>query len=90
MNGLRKPRLATAWSIIGNKKDAIRYLPENEPIYLMGIYNLQVAIDIKTFPGFDNLRNEPEFKARLQHYDDEKAMLKAQVKELEDDGELRL
>jgi hypothetical protein len=49
-----------------------------------------IAFPLRVFPGFDNLRNDPEFKAIVKRIEDEKASLRAQVKEMELRGEISL
>ncbi|TDI64592.1 MAG: hypothetical protein E2O88_11210 [Bacteroidetes bacterium] len=41
---------------------------------------------IETYPLFENLRDDPEFKAIVKRAQDEKAALRAQVREMEERG----
>lgn len=43
-------------------------------------------ISSKTYPLFENLRDDPEFKAIVKRAQDEKAALRAQVREMEERG----
>ena len=45
---------------------------------------------IETYPFFENLRDDPEFKAIVKRAQDEKAALRAQVQEMEERGEVTL
>ena len=47
-------------------------------------------ISIKTFPGFDKLRSDPEFQVIFKRIEDKKASLRAQVKKMERRGEIDL
>ncbi len=79
--------LAAGWAILGDNKKALDYLSEIEA-ETSGLY--EAPIKINTFPGFDNLRNEPEFKAILKRIEHEKDSLRAIVMEMEKRGELTL
>ena len=82
---LIKLRLAAAYAMMDRSKDAIKYLLE---LHESGIF--EYPITINSFPGFDNLRNDPEFRATVKLIEDEKNTLRAQVKEMELNGELNL
>ena len=71
--------------MIGDYKKAVGYLSELEKL---GFFEYPVVLN--TFPGFDNLRSDPEFKAILNRIEDKKASLRAQVKEMELRGEIDL
>ncbi len=75
---LIKYRLVAAYAMIGDYKKALGYLSELEKL---GFFEYPVVLN--TFPGFDNLRSDPEFKAILNRIEDKKASLRAQVKEME-------
>ncbi len=38
---------------------------------------------LRTFPGFDNLRNDPEFKAIVKHLEDKRTADREKTKEME-------
>jgi len=82
---IRKYRLATAYAMIGNNKRALEYLSELEKSGLV-----EYPFSLTTFPGFDTLRSDPEFKALLKRIEDEKVSLRAQIKEMELRGEINL
>ena len=82
---LIKYRLVAAYAMIGDNKKALGYLSELEKL---GFFEYPVVLN--TFPGFDNLRSDPEFKAILNRIEDKKASLRAQVKEMELRGEIDL
>jgi hypothetical protein len=79
-------RLSAAYALIGEKKKALKYIPYyNAKLEILFILN-----NPGSFPGFDTLRNEPEFKAFLQLIEDEKSASLAQVREMEQKGEIEL
>jgi TolB-like protein/Tfp pilus assembly protein PilF len=82
---LMRLQLAAYYAILGENKKSMEYLSEleNEGIF-------EYPITLKTFPGFDNLRKNPEFKTIVKRVEDEKATLRAQVKEMEKRGEIDL
>jgi TolB-like protein/Tfp pilus assembly protein PilF len=74
---LIKYRLVAAYAMIGDYKKALGYLSELEKL---GFFEYPVVLN--TFPGFDNLRNDPEFKAIVKRMEDGKASLREQVKQM--------
>ena len=82
---IRIYRLVAAYAMIGDNKKALEYLYELEKL---GFFEYPVVLE--TFPGFANLRNDPEFKAIVKRIEDEKASLRAKVKEMELRGEISL
>lgn len=79
-------RLSAAYAMIGEKEKALKYITYyNAKLEILFILN-----NPESFPGFDSLRNEPEFKAFLQLIEDEKSASLAQVKEMEQKGEIEL
>lgn len=82
---IRIYKLAAAYAMIGDNKMALEYLSEIEKL---GFFEYPLVLD--TFPGFDNLRNDPEFKAIVKRIEDGKASLRAQIKEMKLRGEIRL
>jgi tetratricopeptide (TPR) repeat protein len=81
----KKLRLAAAYAIIDENKKALRYLSEGEK---SGLF--EFPFTIRTFPGFDKLRGDPEFKSILKRIEDKKEVLRAQVKDMEKWGEINL
>ena len=45
---------------------------------------------IRTFPGFDNLRNDPKFNEIVKRIEDKRAVIRAQFKEMEERGEINM
>jgi tetratricopeptide (TPR) repeat protein len=79
-------RLSAAYALIGEKEKALKYIPYyNAKLEILFILN-----NPGSFPGFDSLRNEPEFKSFLQLIEDEKSASLAQVREMEQKGEIEL
>ena len=78
-------RLAAAWALLGDNKKALEYLSKIESAR-SGLY--ETPYKIRTFPGFDKLRNDPEFKAILKRIENEKDSIRAQIIEMEKRGEL--
>ena len=82
---IRIYNLAAAYALIGDNKKALEYLSELEKL---GLFEYPVVLN--SFPGFDDLRNDPEFKTIVKRIEDGKASLRAQVKEMELRGEIDL
>jgi TolB-like protein/Tfp pilus assembly protein PilF len=78
-------RLAAAYAILDENKKALKYLSEIEKSGL-----IELPCTIRTFPGFDKLRGDPEFKSILKRIEDKKDILRTQVKEMEQRGELNM
>ncbi len=70
----------------GNKKQALKYLAEYAKRGFMYGWHDFILID----PFFESLRNDPEFKSIVQQAQDKKAVLRVQVSEMEERGELTL
>ncbi len=81
-----KIRLAASYSILGEKDKALRYLSELEK---SGTF-VEWPVSVRTFPGFDKLRNDPEFKAIIKSSEEKKASLRAEVKRLEQNGVINM
>jgi len=78
-------RLTAAYAMLGDKERTLQNLTELEREGL-----IEFPCSIVTFPGFDNLRNEPEFKAIVKRIRENQDSLRAQVKEMELSGEIDL
>jgi len=66
--------------------EALRYLAEYaEKGFTLGMHDF-ILID----PFFESIRDDPKFKAIVKQAQDEKAALRAQVREMEERGELEL
>jgi len=81
----RKSRLAASYTLLNENGKALQYLAE---IGNAGVQGL--LFSITNFPGFDNLRSDPEFKAIVKRIKHEQDSLRAQVKEMELRGEIDL
>jgi hypothetical protein len=77
--------LAAAYAMKDENNKALSFLRELEKLG-----NNYRPISLRSFPGFDKLRDNPEFKAILKHMEDEKTIVRARVKEMEQRGELIL
>lgn len=84
-NKFTKLRFAAVYAIIDKDKEALTMLTDLQKSGIFEIY-----FTLRSFPGFDNLRNNPEFKAIVKRIDDEKAAIRAQVRDMEQRGELHL
>ena len=84
-NKLLRLQLAAYYSMLNEKKRALEYLSELEK---EGIFEYPVTLN--TFPGFDNLRNDAEFKDIGSRIEARKASLIAQIKAMELRGEIDL
>ncbi len=82
---LYKVRLAASYAMLGKNKEAIALVKDS---YKSGIWD--IVFSLKTFPGFDNLRSDPEFNAVLKEIDDEKTAIRSQIKQMELKGEIYL
>jgi len=76
-------RLAAAYAMMGEKKEAIKYLAALEESLL-----IEYPYPVNLFPGFDNLRNDPEFKTIINKIENKKALIREQIKEMEERGEI--
>jgi hypothetical protein len=71
--------------MMGDKKEALKYLEALEESLL-----IEYPYPVKSFPGFDNLRNDPEFKTIINKIENKKALIREQIKEMEERGEINL
>jgi TolB-like protein/Tfp pilus assembly protein PilF len=78
-------RLAAAYAILGENTKALSYLSEVSKLR----YN-EWPFTVRSFPGFNKLRDNTEFKSVLKRIEDQKDSLRAQVMEMEKRGELHL
>lgn len=78
-------RLAAAYAMLDEKMKALKYLSEVEA-ERSGFFEWPYRI--RTFPVFDKLQSDPEFKAILKRIEDEKATIRYQIKEMEQRGEI--
>jgi class 3 adenylate cyclase/TolB-like protein/tetratricopeptide (TPR) repeat protein len=78
-----KIRLAMISAMQNDKDNAIKYLKEFEAYGYSVWFN-----EIKIFPVFENLWDEPEFIALVERIDKEKANLRAAIRQMEQNGEI--
>jgi tetratricopeptide (TPR) repeat protein len=77
-------QLAASYAMLGENKKALDYLSQLEKY---GFFEYPITL---SFPGFDNLRSDPEFKAIVKRIEDQRAATRAKVREMEEKGELHL
>lgn len=77
-------KLAASYAMLGENEKALEYLSQLEKF---GLFEYPITL---TFPGFDNLSNDPEFKAVVKRIEDQRAAIREKVREMEDSGELNL
>jgi len=80
-----KSQLCASYAILGNKKKVMEYLPALETTEYFSSH-----INFKAFPGFDNLRSDPEFVNYVKSREEEKLKIRKQLKEMEKVGEINL
>jgi len=82
---LAKSRLAASYALIGEKSKAAKKIDENG---LFGGYFPFFLFD--KFPGFDNLRDKPEFNALFKDLILEQDSVRSRVRKMEQRGEIDL
>ena len=70
----------------GDRDEALKYLAEYAKLGFRSGDHDFILID----PFFESLRDDPEFQAIVKKAQEEKAALRAQVREIEERGELDL
>ena len=65
------------------REESLHYLSEASKLGFRGGWHDWIDID----PFFENLWDDPEFKAIVKQVQEEKAALRAQVREMEERGE---
>ena len=80
-----KSQLCASYAMLGNKKKVMEYLPALETTEYFNSH-----INFKAFPGFDNLRMDPEFVNYVKRREEEKLKIRKQLKEMEKRGEINL
>lgn len=78
-------QLAAAYALIDDHKNALLHLTEVEKAS-PGEWTFKA----KSFPGFDKLRNNPEFNSILKRIEDKKADLRSQIREMEQRKEITM
>ena len=84
--GLEYMLLARMHAFQGNKNEAFRYLTAYSKRGFNWGWDDFILID----PFFESLREDPEFKSIVQQAQEEKAALRAKVREMEESGALDL
>jgi tetratricopeptide (TPR) repeat protein len=77
-------KLAASYAILGENKKALDYLSQLEKY---GFFEIPITLK---FPGFDNLRNDQEFKSIVKRIEDKRIAIREKVREMERRGELHL
>jgi tetratricopeptide (TPR) repeat protein len=78
--------LSSIYALLDDKEKALKYLSESVDLGLkLGFHDF-----LKISPAFESLRDDPEFKGILQRAQDEKAVIRGQIREMEERGELDL
>ncbi len=78
--------LSRIYAFKGNRVEALKYLAEYAKQGFTRGWHDFILID----PFFKSLRDDPEFKSIIKQAQEEKAALRAQVREMEERGELTL
>lgn len=79
-------KLARIYAFTGKRNEALKYLAECAKIGFHGGDHDYILVD----PFFESLRDDPEFQAIVKEAQEEKAALRAKVREMEERGELDL
>jgi TolB-like protein/Tfp pilus assembly protein PilF len=79
-----KLNLAAAWAMLDENKKALYYLSELEKTGLF-----EYPCTLGSVP-FDNLRNDPEFKAIVKRIGDNRSATRQKIREMEERGEIDL
>jgi len=82
----RHIHLSRIYAFQGNRVDALKHLSEYAKIGFANGWHDYILID----PFFESLRDDPEFQSIVKQEQEEKAALRAQVREMEERGELTL
>jgi TolB-like protein/class 3 adenylate cyclase/Tfp pilus assembly protein PilF len=78
--------LSVTNALLNEKEESLKYLSE-----FFNIYKWYSFVDFTLIhPFYENLRDDPEFKAIVKRAQDEKAAIRAQVQEMVDRGEIDL
>jgi hypothetical protein len=83
---LKNWRLAYLYAILNENQKALKYLSQAVDDFAPGAFDYYVASN----PIFAQLHNDPEFQAIVKRVKDEKAAIRAQVREMEERGEIDL
>jgi len=78
--------LSRIYAFQGDRDEALKHLAEYAKLGFRGGHHDFILID----PFFESLRDDPEFQAIVKQAQEEKAAIRAQVREMEERGELDL
>jgi adenylate cyclase len=79
-------RLAAAYAIKGEDQISLKYLKELERIGFLDEWHYYIEF----YPPFEQLKSDPEFKAIVRKAQEKKATYRAQIREMEERGQLNL
>jgi len=78
--------LSAIYAIQNDNSASLKYLEAAFAIWGFRPYDDQIEID----PIFESLWDDPKFKALIKRAQDEKAAIRAQIREMEERGEIDL
>jgi len=79
--------MPSIYALLGDKKKAISYLSELvEQDYVVG----GIQDEVKNSPLYENLWGDPEFEGLVKRMQEDKAAIRAQIREMEERDELEL
>ncbi|GJM29640.1 MAG: hypothetical protein DHS20C17_22750 [Cyclobacteriaceae bacterium] len=85
-NGFAFLHISRIYAFQGKRKEALKYLSEYAKRGLNGGWLDIILID----PFFEGLRDDPEFRVIVKRAQEEKAAIRTQIREMEEQGELML
>jgi TolB-like protein/AraC-like DNA-binding protein/Tfp pilus assembly protein PilF len=77
-------KLAASYAMLGEKEKTLNYLSQLEKF---GLFEFPLTL---SFPGFDNLRGDTEFKSICKRITDKRAAVREKIREMEERGEIDL
>jgi TolB-like protein/tetratricopeptide (TPR) repeat protein len=81
---INRLKIAASYSMLGEKDKAMDYLSQ---LVKFGLFEYPITL---SFPGFDNLRSDPEFKTIVKRIEDQRVAVREKVREMEQSGEIHL
>ena len=78
-------RLAASYAILGDRNKTIEYLSKLEDAGYV-----EHPLSIRTFPGFDDLRDDPDFIAILDRLEKKRDDLRVRIEKLREKGEFNI
>jgi tetratricopeptide (TPR) repeat protein len=85
LNSMLNLQLAAAYALLDDNKNALLHLTEVEKAP-PGEWSIRV----KSFPGFDKIRNNPEFNSILKRIEDKKAAIRSEIMKMEQRKEINM